>query len=95
MLSSTTRRLLTSSSRTLVRQVSTEAKNHYKVVVVGSGRRIYVLQEGNQLSALTGSAGLSVANQIYNRFKEAGTPLNKGDIAILDAAEDHFYQPGW
>ncbi|CCL99126.1 uncharacterized protein FIBRA_01140 [Fibroporia radiculosa] len=42
-----------------------------------------------------GSGGLSVANQIYNRFRAAGTPLNKDDIAIIDAAEHHFYQPGW
>ncbi|KAH9842790.1 FAD/NAD(P)-binding domain-containing protein [Rhodofomes roseus] len=42
-----------------------------------------------------GSGGLTVANQIFNRFKAAGTPLNKGDIAILDANEYHYYQPGW
>lgn len=42
-----------------------------------------------------GSGGLSVANQIYNRFKRAGKSLNPGDIAILDAAEYHYYQPGW
>ncbi|KAH8829180.1 FAD/NAD(P)-binding domain-containing protein [Flagelloscypha sp. PMI_526] len=42
-----------------------------------------------------GSAGLSVANQIYNRFKAAGKPLNQHDIAILDANDWHFYQPGW
>ncbi|KAJ2921905.1 hypothetical protein H1R20_g15193, partial [Candolleomyces eurysporus] len=42
-----------------------------------------------------GSGGLSVANQIYHRFKAAGTSLNKDDIAILDAAPDHYYQPGW
>ncbi|KAL1947776.1 hypothetical protein VTO73DRAFT_13500 [Trametes versicolor] len=42
-----------------------------------------------------GSGGLTVANQIYNRFKSAGKALNKGDIAILDAAEYHYYQPGW
>ncbi|KAF7294969.1 Pyr-redox-2 domain-containing protein [Mycena indigotica] len=42
-----------------------------------------------------GSAGLSVANQIFNRFKAAGTPLNSGDIAIIDNAENHYYQPGW
>ena len=40
----------------------------------------------------TGSAGLSVANQIYYRFKSAGKALNEGDIAILDAAQDHYYQ---
>ncbi|KAJ3509231.1 hypothetical protein NMY22_g16362 [Coprinellus aureogranulatus] len=77
MLSSSARRLA-SASKTFARQASSDAKNHYKVVVVGSG-----------------SGGLSVANQIYNKFKAAGTPLNKDDIAILDAAEDHFYQPGW
>ncbi|CDO68349.1 hypothetical protein BN946_scf184799.g76 [Trametes cinnabarina] len=42
-----------------------------------------------------GSGGLTVANQIYNRFKSAGKALNPGDIAILDAAEYHYYQPGW
>jgi sulfide:quinone oxidoreductase len=42
-----------------------------------------------------GSGGLTVANQIYNRFKAAGTPLNSGDVAIVDAAEYHYYQPGW
>lgn len=48
------------------------------------------------LSSLTdfilGSGGLSVAHQIYNRFKEAGKPLNAGDIAIVDGAKDHYYQ---
>ena len=39
-----------------------------------------------------GSGGLTVASQIYNRFKAAGKPLNEGDIAIVDAAEYHFYQ---
>jgi hypothetical protein len=33
-----------------------------------------------------------VANQIYNRFKAAGKSLNKGDIAIVAAAEFHDYQ---
>jgi len=42
-----------------------------------------------------GSGGLSVAHQIYNRFKAAGKPLGDGEIAIVDAAKDHFYQPGW
>jgi len=42
-----------------------------------------------------GSGGLSVAHQIYNRFKAAGKPLNEGDIAIVDGAEYHYYQPGW
>ena len=42
--------------------------------------------------ARAGSGGLNVANQIYNRFKSAGKALNEGDIAILDAAEYHYYQ---
>jgi sulfide:quinone oxidoreductase len=42
-----------------------------------------------------GSGGLSVAHQISDRFKKAGQPLNKDDIAIVDAAEYHYYQPGW
>ncbi|KAJ3834611.1 sulfide-quinone oxidoreductase [Lentinula raphanica] len=39
-----------------------------------------------------GSGGLSVANQIYDRFAAAGKALNPGDIAIVDAAEYHYYQ---
>ncbi|KIY62098.1 FAD/NAD(P)-binding domain-containing protein [Cylindrobasidium torrendii FP15055 ss-10] len=42
-----------------------------------------------------GSGGLSVANQIYNRFKSEGKALNDGDIALVDPAEFHYYQPGW
>ncbi|KAJ6496638.1 hypothetical protein C8R47DRAFT_1114910 [Mycena vitilis] len=42
-----------------------------------------------------GSGGLSVANQIYDRFRAAGKPLNPGDVAIIDPAENHYYQPGW
>ncbi|KAI0256917.1 FAD/NAD-P-binding domain-containing protein [Lactifluus subvellereus] len=40
----------------------------------------------------TGSGGLSVAQQLYNRFETAGKRLKAGDIAILDAAEYHHYQ---
>ncbi|KAG1741501.1 sulfide-quinone oxidoreductase [Suillus paluster] len=39
-----------------------------------------------------GSGGLTVANQIYNRFKAAGRPLNPGDVVVLDAANYHYYQ---
>ncbi|KAI9458479.1 FAD/NAD-P-binding domain-containing protein [Russula earlei] len=42
-----------------------------------------------------GSGGLSVAQQLYNRFESAGKALKAGDIAIVDAAEYHDYQPGW
>jgi sulfide:quinone oxidoreductase len=44
---------------------------------------------------LTGTGGLAAANQIYGRFKAAGKALNAGDIAIIDPAEYHYYQPGW
>ncbi len=40
----------------------------------------------------TGSGGLSVSQQIYNRFKAAGKPLGHGEIAIVDGAKDHYYQ---
>jgi hypothetical protein len=39
-----------------------------------------------------GSGGLSVAQQIYDRFSAAQQGLNAGDIAILDSAEYHYYQ---
>lgn len=39
-----------------------------------------------------GSAGLSVAHQISDRFEAAGKFLGKDDIAIVDAAEYHNYQ---
>ncbi|KAF8448000.1 hypothetical protein L210DRAFT_3441698 [Boletus edulis BED1] len=42
-----------------------------------------------------GAGGLSVANQIYNRFLAAGKRLNHGDIVVLDEAQFHYYQPGW
>ncbi|KAF9005614.1 FAD/NAD(P)-binding domain-containing protein [Cyathus striatus] len=53
---------------------------------------------GNKYKVLVvgaGTGGLTVANQIYNRFKAAGKPLNAGDIAVIDAAQYHYYQPGW
>ncbi|KAG9309091.1 sulfide-quinone oxidoreductase [Chiua virens] len=42
-----------------------------------------------------GSGGLTVANQIYNRFMASGKSLNHDDIVVLDAAQFHYYQPGW
>lgn len=39
-----------------------------------------------------GSGGLSVANQIYNRFLAADKPLSHGDIVVLDTAQFHHYQ---
>lgn len=40
----------------------------------------------------TGAGGLTVANQIYDRFKTAGKPLNEADIVVVDAADYHYYQ---
>ena len=45
-----------------------------------------------ELGTRIGSGGLSVAQQLYNRFDAAGKPLKAGDIAIVDAAEYHYYQ---
>lgn len=42
--------------------------------------------------ALPGSGGLSVAHQIYDRFKAAGKQLNEGDVAVVDNAKYHYYQ---
>lgn len=42
-----------------------------------------------------GAGGLTVAHQIYDRFKAAGKPLNEGDVVIVDGADYHYYQPGW
>lgn len=43
----------------------------------------------------SGPGGLSIANQLYKRFKAEGKELNDGDIQIVDAAEFNYYQPGW
>ena len=44
------------------------------------------------LSTLTGTAGISVSNQIYNRFKAAGKTLDTHDVAVVDGAHWHHYQ---
>ncbi|KAK7054929.1 hypothetical protein VNI00_003392 [Paramarasmius palmivorus] len=74
-----TRRIVSSSRAAGLRFASTSASPDKFKVVVVGA----------------GSGGLSVANQIYNRFQSAGKSLNSGDIAIIDAAEYHYYQPGW
>ena len=48
--------------------------------------------ELNDHIRLAGTAGLAVSNQIFNRFKAAGKPLNPSDVAVVDAAEYHHYQ---
>ncbi|KAK8845314.1 hypothetical protein IAR55_006027 [Kwoniella newhampshirensis] len=42
-----------------------------------------------------GAGGLAAANQIYNAFKAQGKTLADGDVAIVDANQNHDYQPGW
>lgn len=84
-----------SGARSSLRWASTVAeKDKYKVVVVGAG--MYRLSscplDVDNAWCIPGSGGLTVANQIYKRFKAAGKPLNEGDIAIVDAAENHYYQ---
>jgi len=56
---------------------------------------IHLLPPTKRFLPLIGTGGLAAANQIYNRFKAAGKSLNLGDIAIIDPAEHHYYQPGW
>lgn len=73
-------------------------KDKYKIVVVGGGMYHNLDLSNRTMSKLfpwryvSGSGGLSVACQISDRFKDVGTPLNKDDIAIVDAADYHYYQ---
>ena len=90
------------SHRTHTRWASTAAlKDKYKVVVVGAGvyhdEPVILAVRGTGVTDLgwvfgAGSGGLSVANQIYLRFKASGLALKEADIAIIDAAEYHYYQ---
>lgn len=75
---------------TSFRSLSTD-RTKFKVLVVGGGAFISFLARTFHDVHL-GTGGLSVAHQIYDRFKDAGKPLNKGDIAIVDNAEHHHYQ---
>ena len=75
--------------------IPTSDKKKFKVLVVGGGTFNIVFPDHVSLLdtlTLAGSGGLSVAHQIYNRFKAAGKPLNRGDVAIVDGAEYHYYQ---
>lgn len=57
-----------------------------KVLVVGGGSTRTLLAHVISMTSSTGTGGLTVANQIFNRFKKCGKPLNAGDITILDSA---------
>ncbi|BGP04017.1 hypothetical protein NBRC10513v2_007758 [Rhodotorula toruloides] len=42
-----------------------------------------------------GTAGVSVAAQLERAFYAENRPLKEGDIAIVEPAQTHHYQPGW
>ncbi|KAF9219573.1 FAD/NAD(P)-binding domain-containing protein [Gyrodon lividus] len=42
-----------------------------------------------------GSGGIAVAAQLRIAFQARGQALGAGDIAIVDPAQSHHYQPGW
>ncbi|GAA6043003.1 hypothetical protein JCM8097_003883 [Rhodosporidiobolus ruineniae] len=42
-----------------------------------------------------GTAGVSVAAQLQRAFAAEKRPLSDGDIAIVEPAKEHHYQPGW
>lgn len=74
-------RLAPRAARLQARAQSTVAhKDKVKFLIVGGG-----------------TAGVNVAHQLYYKFGlsgKANTP-KEGDIAIADAAQYHYYQPGW
>ncbi|KDR81572.1 hypothetical protein GALMADRAFT_239601 [Galerina marginata CBS 339.88] len=72
-----------------VRLASQTTSYQSRSAITASSQKFKVLIVG------AGSAGLPVAHQIYNRFKAAGKSLADGDIGIVDAAANHYYQPGW
>jgi len=84
-----------------------QSKDKFKIVVLGGGasRAYHDLTQSlfrlfpptatvlpTEPDTRIGSGGLSVAQQLYNRFDAAGKPLKAGDIAIIDSAEYHYYQ---
>ena len=80
-------------SKASLRWASTAAeKDKYKFVIVGAGECSRICILGGSNGCGLGSGGLTVASQLYNRFRAAGKPLNEGDIAIVDAADYHYYQ---
>ncbi|SCV67252.1 BQ2448_5898 [Microbotryum intermedium] len=42
-----------------------------------------------------GTAGVTVSAQLQRAFKAEGRTINDADIAIVDPAQLHHYQPGW
>ena len=82
---------LSSHFRSYATATESSANGRSKILVIGGGRCFPMLCIQKNTS-LTGSGGLSIANQLYNRFNAAGKQLKDGDITILDAAEYHYYQ---
>ena len=72
---------------------TTAEKDKYKFLIVGAGTYTKPPEMKSVCQSLfTGSGGLTVASQIRDRFRAAGKALNEDDIAVLDAADYHFYQ---
>ncbi|TIA88306.1 hypothetical protein E3P99_02689 [Wallemia hederae] len=63
----------------LVRGLATPANNNHHKILIVGG----------------GTAGVTAAAQIQNKFRDENKSLGAGDIAIVDAAKEHHYQPGW
>ncbi|KAJ3479192.1 hypothetical protein NLI96_g9234 [Meripilus lineatus] len=82
--------MLAARANTLIKSRSTWAASRVRYASTASEKdKFKVVVVGS------GSGGLTVANQIYNRFKSAGKALKEGDVAVIDPAEFHYYQPGW
>lgn len=81
--------MVVSQSRLLASFLSKQTPRHVRAASTTSSDKFKVVVVGG------GSGGLTIANQIYRRFKAANQSLNSGDIVVLDAAQYHDYQPGW
>ncbi|KAK7693596.1 hypothetical protein QCA50_003165 [Cerrena zonata] len=81
--------MLAAHTSTMMRSLATSVRRASTAAAAADKDKYKIVVVG------AGAGGLTVANQIYNRFRAAGKALSEGDIAILDAAEYHYYQPGW
>jgi len=84
--------MFTTSRKAVASIISSSQNLHYRLA---SNQAAATREKFKIVVAGAGTGGLAVANQIYDRFKSAGKPLKDGDIAIIDAADSHHYQPGW
>ena len=74
---------LTASS---VRTYSSSTRTDCKVLVVGAGESLDPHFSSLTSRVHTGSAGLTVSNQLYKRLADKGRRLNHGDIVHVDPA---------